>query len=137
VASSYQPPASSAARQPLPHTEYLSIILGKPTAASDQIAKRNNEYNNTDTALTAEEMAIISSVAQQLSKHNFSSAYAFNAPSNLADTLPSLIKVATNWQPPANRLAALDLPRPWISMWWQRFSEAVSSTAHRFRPTPS
>ncbi len=108
--SSYQP-KPSAPKQPLPHTEYLSIVLGKPTAAMDQIAKRNAEYGDTEMALTASELETLTKTAQQLSKHNFSSQYSLNPSAAFDSVMPSLIKIATNWQPPTNRLAALDLLR--------------------------
>lgn len=111
VASSSYEPRPAAAKQPLPHKEYLSIVLGKPTAAMDQIAKRNADYGDTDMALTPSEMDVLTKVAQQLSKHNFSSQYSLSPPAGLDTVMPSLIKIATNWQPPANRLAALDLLR--------------------------
>ena len=108
--SSYQPPPSTA-KQPLPHTDYLSIVLGKPTAAMDQIVKRNAGYGDTDMALTASELESLTKVAQQLSKHNFASQFSVSPPPGSDTALPALIKIATNWQPPANRLAALDLLR--------------------------
>lgn len=107
---SYQP-KPPAPKQPLPHTDYLSIVLGKPSAAMDQIAKRNAEYGDTDMALTSSELETLTKVAQQLSKHNFSSQYSLSPPAGLDTVMPSLIKIATNWQPLANRLAALDLLR--------------------------
>ena len=111
VASSSYQPKPSAPKQSLPHTEYLSIVLGKPTAAMDQIRKRNPEYGDTDMALTASELETLTQVAQQLVKHNFSSQYSLSPPAGFDGVLPSLITIATNWQPPANRLAALDLLR--------------------------
>jgi phospholipase A-2-activating protein len=111
VASSSYQPKSAATKQPLPHTEFLSIVLGKPIAAVEQIVKRNAEYGDTDMALTVSEMDILKKVAEQLSKHNFSSQYSLSAPAGLDTAVPSLIKIATNWQPSANRLAAIDLLR--------------------------
>ena len=77
----------------------------------DQVAKRNTEYGDTDMALTSSELDTLTKVAQQLSKHDFSSQYSLSPPAGFDTVMPSLIKIATNWQPLANRLAALDLLR--------------------------
>ena len=108
--SSYQSEAAQS-RGPLPQKDYLPIVMGKPTAAAEQISKRNVEYGDTDMALSTAELETLSATAQQLSKYNFSGPPSFGGPAELTLLLPSLVRSATQWQPPANRLAPLDLLR--------------------------
>lgn len=108
--SSYQP-KPSAPKQLLPHKEYLSIVLGKPAAAMEQITKRNSQYSDPAMALNADELENLSKVAQSLQKHDFGSSYTLSAPVDVDVAVASLTKVATSWQPASNRLAPLDLLR--------------------------
>ncbi|RMD39666.1 hypothetical protein DV735_g5461, partial [Chaetothyriales sp. CBS 134920] len=110
ASSSYQPPAARSEAK-LPQTSYLSIVLGKPTAAAEQIAKRNAEYKDTDAALSPAQLEILSTIAEQLSTYNFQGKPSYTGPPELSILLPSLVQSATQWQPPANRLAVLDLLR--------------------------
>lgn len=108
--SSYQP-KPSAPSQPLPQKQYLSIVMGKPVTAYEQISKKNVEYGDTDAALNQSELQALSSTAQQLAKYDFSRPSTLEASRELETALPSLIKASTQWQPPNNRLAPLDLLR--------------------------
>jgi hypothetical protein len=108
--SSYQP-TPSAPKQPLPHKEYLSIVFGKPSAAMEQITKRNAGYAGSEMALDASELETLTKIAQALQQHNFSSSYSLSAPADLDAAIASLTRIATNWEPASNRLAPLDLLR--------------------------
>ena len=108
--SSYQPkPAQS--QGPLPQKNYIPIVLGKPTAAAEQIVKKNAEYRDHDWAFSKKELEFLTTMAQQLAKYNFQGPPSFVSPSEINLLMPSLIKAATEWQPPANRLAVLDILR--------------------------
>jgi phospholipase A-2-activating protein len=106
--SSYRPKAA-APKRTLPQKEYLSIVLGKPTAAAEQIAKRNADQS--DHALSKAELDTVSSTAQQLSKYDFSKPSSLGSSTGTEAALQSLLKAGTQWKPPASRLAALDLLR--------------------------
>lgn len=108
--SSYQP-RPNASNQPLPQKQYLSIVMGKPVTAYEQISKKNAEYGTTDSALTQAELQALSDVAQQLAKYDFSRPSSLALSSEVEKALPALLKAATRWQPPNNRLAPLDLLR--------------------------
>ncbi|RMZ82342.1 hypothetical protein DV738_g1789, partial [Chaetothyriales sp. CBS 135597] len=110
ASSSYQPPAARPEAK-LPQKSYLSIVLGKPTAAAEQIAKRNAEYKDTDAALSPAQLERLSTIAKQLSTYNFQGKPSYTGPPELSLLLPSLVQSATQWQPPGNRLAVLDLLR--------------------------
>ncbi|RVX71451.1 hypothetical protein B0A52_05023 [Exophiala mesophila] len=108
--SSYQPrPAAS--RKTLPHKDYLSIVLGKPTAALGQITKRNNEYIGTTSVLSATEVQHLLDISQQLEKYNFQGKPSLPTTPALQSSITSLVKIITRWDPPSNRLAGLDLLR--------------------------
>ena len=107
---SYQPKPAQP-KQPLPQKSYISIVLGKPTAAAEQISKRNADYGDTDMAMSKAELESLSAIAQQLSKYKFQGPPSFVGPSEIMLLMPSLVKAATQWQPPANRLAVLDILR--------------------------
>lgn len=112
--SSYQPPpqASQAPRRKaLPQTEYLSIIMGKPAAAFGQIVKRHNAYEDLVGKLTDDEFQSLSKVSQQLEKHNFQAKPSIPDSITLTTAVKALFKIVTEWQPPSNRLAGLDLLR--------------------------
>jgi phospholipase A-2-activating protein len=108
--SNYQP-KPAAPSQPLPQKQYLSIVMGKPVTAYEQIAKKNADYGETDAALSQSELKALSATAQQLAKYDFSKPSTLEPSKDLNTALPSLIKAATQWQPPNNRLAPLDLLR--------------------------
>lgn len=108
--STYQP-KPAATNQPLPQKQYLSIVMGKPVTAYEQVSKKNAEYGETDAALTKSQLQALSNVAQQLAKCDFSRPASLGSSKELESVLPSLTKAATQWQPPNNRLAPLDLLR--------------------------
>ena len=109
--SSYQPPPPNQSKQTLPQKDYLSVVIGKPAAAMAQISKKNADYSGTGAALSKEEISSLTDVAQQLEKYNFLGRPSLPSSSALSSAVPILTKVATQWQPPANRLAGLDLLR--------------------------
>lgn len=109
--SSYQPPPQTAPRKPLPQTQYLPIIMGKPAAAFAQIVKRHNEYVDLVGKLTDDEFQSLAKVSQQLEKHNFQAKPSLADSPVLTVALMALFKIVTQWQPPSNRLAGLDLLR--------------------------
>ncbi|KAH0846122.1 hypothetical protein AYO21_10097 [Fonsecaea monophora] len=111
--SSYQPPPPPYAptRRTLPQKQYLSVVIGKPSAAMTQIIKKNTEYAASEMGLQPDELQALSDVAQQLEKYNFSSPPSLPPSPSLQSAIPALLKIATQWQPPANRLAGLDLLR--------------------------
>ncbi|KAK6368020.1 uncharacterized protein PV06_09259 [Exophiala oligosperma] len=107
--SSYQAPPAPV-KQTLPQKDYLPVVIGKPGAAMGQIAKKNAEYGGSDVALSQGDVQTLTTVAQQLDKYNFQSKPSLSAP-ELPTAVSLLMKVGTQWQPPANRLAGLDLLR--------------------------
>ncbi|EXJ81176.1 hypothetical protein A1O3_07466 [Capronia epimyces CBS 606.96] len=107
--SSYQPPPAPA-RKILPQKDYLSVVIGKPAAAMGQITKKNAEYGQGDLSLSANDIQNLTTVAQQLEKFNFQGGPSLAA-SALQPAMPALVRVVTEWQPPPNRLAGLDLLR--------------------------
>jgi phospholipase A-2-activating protein len=109
--SSYQPPAPTPSKQTLPQKDYLSVVIGKPGAAMTQINKKSAEYSGSELALSPDELKALSDVAQQLEKYNFSGKPSLPASPTISSAVSILTKVATRWQPPANRLAGLDLLR--------------------------
>jgi phospholipase A-2-activating protein len=108
--SSYQPPAAPA-KQLLPQKEPLPVVIGKPGAAMAQITKKNAEYQGSDVGLSASEIQTLTAVAQRLEKYNFQGKPSLATSPELEAAMPSLRKIVTRWQPPANRLAGLDLLR--------------------------
>jgi len=110
-ASSYRPPPPASAQKSLPQKQYLAIVMGKPSAALGQIVKKNNEYTDDWDKLEADELASLTSIAQQLEKYNFSGKPSLPTSPTLKAALEALLKVVTRWQPPSNRLAGLDLLR--------------------------
>lgn len=107
--STYKPPQpqESAARSTLPQKDYLSIVLGKPTAAMGQIAKLNAASNQP---LSQAELNSISQLATILDKHNFQAKPSLQS-SAVESALAPLLKVIGTWEPLKSRLAALDLFR--------------------------
>lgn len=110
-ASSYRPPLEASSKKSLPQKQYLAIVMGKPSAALGQIVKRNNEYTGTDGQLSAAELASLTTLSQQLDKYNFQASPSLPASPTLSSAILALLKVVTQWQPPSNRLAGLDLLR--------------------------
>jgi phospholipase A-2-activating protein len=110
-ASSYRPPPDTSSKKTLPHKQYLAIVMGKPSAALGQIVKRNNEYTGTDGQLSAAELESLTTLSQQLEKYNFQANPSLPASPTLNSAILALLKVVTQWQPPSNRLAGLDLLR--------------------------
>ncbi|KAJ9603275.1 WD repeat protein Lub1 [Cladophialophora chaetospira] len=108
--SSYQPPPA-ASKQTLPQKEYLSVVIGKPAAAMAQVNKKNTEYSGSGMALSPADIQALTEIAQQLEKYNFSGRPSMPTSPALSSSVSVLTKVATLWQPPANRLAGFDLLR--------------------------
>lgn len=111
--SSYQPPtpAPAPSKQTLPQKEYLAVVIGKPGAAMTQVNKKNADYAGSALALAPGEVQALKEVAQQLEKYSFSGKPSLPASAALSSSVSVLTKVVTQWQPPANRLAGLDLLR--------------------------
>lgn len=107
--SSYQAPTTT--KQPLPQKEYLSIVLGNPSAAMGQITKRNTEYTGTESALSDTELEALSKVVKQLGERNVSGPPSLATSADVETLIQALSKAATQWQPVNNRLAPLDLLR--------------------------
>lgn len=107
--SSYQPPPPTTTRKTLPQKEYLSVVIGKPTAAMAQIVKKNSEYSDPSVALAPGELQTLSTMAEQLQNYNFSGKPSFTL--DVGASVNHLGKIVTRWEPPANRLAGLDLLR--------------------------
>lgn len=107
--SSYKPPGpqETAARSTLPQKEYLSIVLGKPSAAMGQISKLNAASNKP---LSSDELQSISSLATTLDKHNFQAKPSLQSKA-IEPALSPLLKIISTWEPLKSRLAALDLFR--------------------------
>ncbi|OAP61454.1 hypothetical protein AYL99_03657 [Fonsecaea erecta] len=111
--SSYQPPPppSAPVKRTLPQKEYLAVVIGKPSAAMGQITKKNTEYAGSEMSLQPGELQALTNVAQQLEQYNFSARPSLPSSPSLNSSIPPLLKIVTQWQPPANRLAGLDLLR--------------------------
>ena len=109
--SSYQPPPPPANKHTLPQRDYLPVVIGKPAAAMAQISKKNAEYNGSDMALSTEQIQVLAEVAQSLEKYNFSGKPSLPSSPALDSSVQILTQIATQWQPPAKRLAGLDVLR--------------------------
>ncbi|KAK5944795.1 WD repeat protein Lub1 [Knufia obscura] len=107
--SSYKPPEpqETAARSTLPQKDYLSIVLGKPSAALGQITKLNGSSNSP---LSQPELDALSQLASTLDKHNFQAKPSLQS-SMVEPALTPLLKIIATWEPLKTRLAALDLFR--------------------------
>lgn len=107
--SSYKPaaPQETAARSTLPQKDYLSIVLGKPSAAMGQITKLNAASN---APLSQSELDALSQLASKLDKHNFQAKPSMQS-SVVEPALTPLLKIIATWEPLKARLAALDLFR--------------------------
>lgn len=114
--SSYQPPARnvSAPAKKLPQQEYVSIVAGKPDATYQQILKLNTQYTESGEAnftLSASDLDALAKIFEQLRSHKFDGKSSLPKTRALETCLPVAVKIATQWQPPTNRLAGLDLLR--------------------------
>jgi phospholipase A-2-activating protein len=107
--SSYQPPRS--AQKKLPVTYCIGITAGKPEAALRQIVKLNTQYESTDVALTPAELDSLSSLVDRLKTYDFSTPASLSLSTVPESVSSALQKAGTQWQPPSNRLAGLDLLR--------------------------
>jgi phospholipase A-2-activating protein len=114
-ASTYQPPANTfASTKKLPQKEYVSIVAGKPEATHQQILKLNRQYTESrasDFALSESDLDALSQVFRQLQNHHFDGKSSLPRTPALEACLPVAVRIATQWQPPTNRLAGLDLLR--------------------------
>jgi len=72
--------------------------------------KKNAEYGASEMSLSADEVQSLTAVGQLLEKYNFQGRPSLASP-ELGSAIPALMKIATQWQPPANRLAGLDTLR--------------------------
>ncbi|KKY25616.1 putative polyubiquitin binding protein (doa1 ufd3) [Phaeomoniella chlamydospora] len=97
----------------LPQKDYLALAAGKPEGALNQVKKLNEQYklSGDPFALSDSEVQSLSDLISQLSTHNFESPDRIPATTSLSASIPLAIKIATTWQPPANRLAGLDILR--------------------------
>jgi phospholipase A-2-activating protein len=112
--SAYQPPASTAPLKKLPHKDYLSIVSGKPEASYRQILKLNSQYaaaGDSQSTLSEKELETLSAVLKPLETYNFNGPASLEPTPAFEASIPIAVKVATQWQPPQNRLAGLDLLR--------------------------
>ena len=114
--SSYQPPAPNSLVQAkrLPQKDYVSIVAGKPDATYQQILKLNARYvesGKSSLMLSDAELDVLTKIFKQLQGHNFDGKSFLPKTRTLEACLPVAVKIATNWQPPINRLAGLDLLR--------------------------
>ena len=107
--SSYQPARS--AQKKLPVKYCIAITAGKPDAALRQIIKLNAQYESKDMALTATELDSLSSLVDRLKTYDFSKPASLSLSTLLNSVTSALLKAGTQWDPPSNRLAGLDLLR--------------------------
>jgi phospholipase A-2-activating protein len=112
--STYQPPTPTSSARKLPHKDYLSIVTGKPEASYRQILKLNSQYaasGDSRSTLSEADLETLSVVLKQLENHKFNDQASLEPTPAFDASVPIAIKVATQWQPPQNRLAGLDLLR--------------------------
>ena len=112
--STYKPPPAAASSIKLPYKDYISIAAGKPDASHRQIQKLNAQYvasGDSQQTLSDSELAILGEVFKKLGTHKFDGKASLTATSDMQQCLPIAVKVATEWQPPQNRLAGLDMLR--------------------------
>lgn len=107
--SSYQPARS--AQKKLPVKFCIAITAGKPDAALRQIVKLNAQYESTDMALTSAELGSLSSLVDRLKTYDFSKPASLSLTTLIDSVTSALLKCGTQWTPPSNRLAGLDLFR--------------------------
>jgi len=107
--STYQP--TRAAQKKLPVRYCIAITAGKPDAALRQIVKLNAQYETKDMALTPTELDSLSSLVDRLKTYDFSKPASLSLTTLLDSVTSALLKAGTQWEPPSNRLAGLDLFR--------------------------
>lgn len=114
VVSTYQPPPPAPSSTKLPHKDYLSIVTGKLDASYRQILKLNSQFTasgDSQWALSEAELDTLSTVVKQLENYRFGTQAMLESTPAFDAGVPIVVKVATQWQPPQNRLAGLDLLR--------------------------
>jgi phospholipase A-2-activating protein len=107
--SNYQP--TRVAQKKLPVKYCIAITAGKPDAALRQIVKLNAQYESEDMALTPTELDSLSSLVDRLKSYDFSKPASLSLTTLLDLVTAALLKAGTQWEPPSNRLAGLDLFR--------------------------
>jgi phospholipase A-2-activating protein len=107
--STYQP--TRAAQKKLPVKYCIAIIAGKPDAALRQIVKLNAQYESKDMVLNPTELDSLSSLVDRLKSYDFSKPASLSLTTLLDSVTAALLKAGTQWEPPSNRLAGLDLFR--------------------------
>lgn len=116
ASSSYGSPPSvpAAPAKKLPQKEYISIVAGKPDATQQQILKLNTRYaetGETQYVLSESDLDALAQIFKQLQSHKFDGKSSLPKTAALEACLPVAVRIATQWQPPTNRLAGLDLLR--------------------------
>jgi phospholipase A-2-activating protein len=116
ASSSYQAPkaAPSLPAKKLPQKDFVSIVAGKPDATYQQILKINARYaesSESNLALSDSELDALTQIFSQLKIHKFDGKSFLPKTPALEACLPVAVRIATQWQPPSNRLAGLDLLR--------------------------
>ena len=112
--STYQPSTNVSPSKKLPHKDYLAIVTGKPDASYRQILKLNSQYaasGDSGSTLSEGELETLSAVIKQLEIYNFNGQASLEPTPAFEASVPIAVKIATQWQPPQNRLAGLDLLR--------------------------
>lgn len=112
--STYQPSTSMSSSRKLPHKDYLSIVTGKPEASYRQILKLNSQYaaaGDSGSTLSESELDTLSGVFKRLESYTFTSQASIEPTPAFDASVPIAVKIATQWQPPQNRLAGLDMLR--------------------------
>ena len=112
--STYKPPTRASSSRKLPHKDYLSIVTGKPDASYRQILKLNSQYaasGDSQFTLSQAQLDTLSAVLKQLEKYKFEGQASLEPTSAFEASVPIVVKIATQWQPPQNRLAGLDMLR--------------------------
>jgi PUL domain len=89
----------------------IAITAGKPEAALRQIVKLNAQYESKDVALTPAELDSLSRLVDRLKTYDYSTPASLSLSTDLESVTSALLKAGTQWQPPLNRLAGLDLLR--------------------------
>ena len=125
--SIYKPKTTS--NTDLPLKGYLSLASGAGSIkAFQQVEKVNIEYKTsgqTDMLISDSDMQGLNSVAQVLSRYKFDGPPSLSSLPVTSNPLSALLKIATEWQPPAKRLAGFDLLR------------LLPAALHQFPPTLS
>ena len=97
----------------LPQREYISIAAGKPDVTHQQILKLNKSYQQSGSThtLSREELESLSRTTQQLQTHSFNGGEFLSDMQSLEASVPVCLRIATEWEPLASRLAGLDMLR--------------------------